>query len=55
LGFYNDGIIESITTNMMYFTIWGKYMTLIMIISSIYVDDELELVEKLNFIDDSYL
>lgn len=28
-GYYNDGLEESFTTNLMYYTHWGKYMTLI--------------------------
>lgn len=28
-GYYNDGLKMSFTTNLMYYTHWGKYMTLI--------------------------
>jgi hypothetical protein len=56
LGYYNDGIIFNLTHDMMFFTYWGKYFTLITIITSIYVDnDDVEPVEKQKNINKDYL
>lgn len=56
LGMYNAKSINSFASGFMYFTNWSVYLTaLCLLVGSFVHNEDVEMVEDLNYIDDEYL